>query len=344
MLPIQKAAHCAIAQDKGMKVAIIGTGRMGSLHASLLRQMTDVDQLLLVDQDLATARRAATTVGGVALDDPRAALDVADAAIVATHPDSHAEFVQAAVERGRPVLCEKPLAPDVSQATTLARRVERSGIPVQVGLHRRFDPGLVAARSLIEHGSLGRLQLIRLEGTEPGLPPSELTNIFRNTAVHDFDLVRWLSGDEVTSVFAAGARREGGSFDPKLDPDTIVVTLQLSRGTLGVVSVSRLSPLGYDVRAELLGSTDHVSIGWTDRSPIHAVERPGEPLRPDAWRTWQQRFEDAYRAELTAFLEVAAGRRSVPVTMQDAIAAQRIGEAARRSMEAGLPVALEAGR
>ena len=327
-----------------MRVAIIGLGRMGSLHAGLLRQMTDVDELFLADQDLAVARTAAATLGGVALGDPFAALDAADAAIIATHPNSHAKLVMAAVERGRPVMCEKPLAADVAQATTLARRVQGSGIPVQVGFHRRFDPGLVAARSLIEEGSLGRLQLIRLEGTEPGLPPSNLTNIFRNTAVHDFDLVRWLSGEEVTSVFAAGARREGGTFDPNLDPDTIVVTLRLISGALGVVSVSRLSPLGYDVRAEVLGSMDHVSVGWTDRSPIHAVERLSNTLRPDAWKTWQERFEDAYRAELTAFLAVAAGRRSVPVTMQDAIEAQRIGEAARRSMEAGVPIGLDAGR
>jgi len=327
-----------------MRVAIIGLGRMGTLHASLLREMAEVDQLIFVDQDLATARRAAATIGGVAVGDPLAALDAADAVIVATHPDSHAALVTAAVERGRPVMCEKPLAPDVAQATALARRVGESGIPVQVGFHRRFDPSLVAARSLIEDGSVGRLQLIRLEVTEPELPPSSLTNLFRNTAVHDFDLVRWLSEDEVTSVFAAGARREGGSFDPSLDPDTIIVVLKLRSGALGVVSVSRLSPLGYDVRAEVLGSADHVSVGWTDRSPIHAVERLANTLRPDAWKTWQERFEDAYRAELTAFLAVAAGRRAVPVTMQDAIEAQRIGEAARRSMEAGLPIAVDAGQ
>ena len=316
---------------------------MGSLHARLLSEATGVDSLIFADRDVARAHQAAADFDGLALSDPLVALDAADAVIVATAPDSHAELVTAAIERGRPVMCEKPLAPSVAQAMTLAQRVEEAGVPVQVGFHRRFDPDLLAARSLIEEGRVGQLHLLRLMGTEPILPSSILTNLFRNTAVHDFDLVRWLSGDEITSVFAEAASRHGGPFDPRLDPDTITVTLKLRSGALGLISISRLSPLGYDVRAEVLGSKDHVSIGWTARSPIHALETSGMPLQPGIWKTWQDRFVDAYRAELGAFLAVAAGQRPVPVTVHDAVAAQQIAEAARRSAETGLPISMDHG-
>ena len=193
----------------------------------------------------------------------------------------------------------------------------------------------------MEEGEIGRLQLLRLTGTEPILPASNLTNIFRNTAIHDFDLVRWLSGDEVTSVFAEGASRDGGRLDPTQDPDTIIAILRLRSGALAVVSVSRLSPLGYDVRTELLGSMNHVSVGWTDRSPVQSLDGSRSTFHGDIWKTWQERFEDAYRAELSAFIAVAGGKRAVPVGVHDAVEAQRLAEAARRSVEKGVPVTLD---
>lgn len=325
-----------------MKVAVIGVGRMGLLHARLLRDLPAVDALILSDLDVGRAQAAAALLGGEVLSDPLEALERAEAAIIATPPGTHGGLVTAAVERGRPALCEKPLAEDLSSAVALAARVESAGVPVQVGFHRRFDPGYVAARALVEDGAIGRLQLVRLHGTEPVAPRSNRTNMFRNTAIHDFDLVRWLSGTEVASVYVEGSHRQGGDFDTRLDPDTIAVTLRLVDGVLAVITESRLSPLGYDVRAELVGSGDHIVVGNTARTPVRSVEPGAGPLPPDAWRTWQARFEDAYRAELEAFLQAAGGTRPVRVTVHDGVEAQRISEAARTSLETGQRVPVHA--
>ena len=244
-----------------MKVAVFGVGRMGLLHAKLLREMPEIDTLLVTDLDPQRARAVRREVDAEVVANPIVALERADAAIIATPPDTHAELAKAAVDRRRPDLCEKPLAADLRGAIDVADYVQSTGVPVQVGLQRRFDPAYAAARALVASGSLGRLHLMRLHGTEPTTPRSHRTTLFRNTAIHDFDLIRWLSGTEVESVYVEGSDREQGPFDRGLDPDTIVVTVRLCDGSLGSVTITRLSPHGYDVRAKLVGSLDHIVVG-----------------------------------------------------------------------------------
>lgn len=326
---------------KSVKVAVIGVGRIGFLHATLLRQMPEVEQLYVADLDRARASAAARELEVDEVADPVEAIERSDRVIVATPPDSHATLVAAAVHRERPVLCEKPLASDAAEAADLAADVESTGVPVMVGFQRRFDPVMTVARQLVTSGNLGVIQLIRLESTEPTMGRSNKTNLLRNTAIHDFDLVRWLSGCEAISVHAVGSDRDRGIFDPSRDPDSVVVTIRLTDGSLCSISTSRLSPHGYDVRAELLGSLDHVAAGWTERTPVRSLETGIENGLPKAWQSWQERFEEAFRRELRAF--VAADQdeaKAVAATVRDGVAAQRIAEAARRSLTGGQTVFL----
>lgn len=320
-----------------MKVAVIGVGRMGILHARLLAAMPDVE-LVVSDTDGGQANAVGKELGVAAVTDPVMALGLADAAVIATPPDSHASLVSAALERRRPVLCEKPLATSLPEAIRVASEVRSSGVAVQMGFQRRFDPGHVAARQLVAAGRLGRLQLIRLERTEPVAARSPKTDLLRNTAIHDFDIVRWLSGLDVLNVYADGSQRDG-QFDRAVDPDSVVITMRLSDGSLASLTVSRLSPYGYDVRAELLGSDDHVLVGWDDRTPVRRIDATqGPPER--RWQNWHDRFHDAYRAELEAFLRAAHGREPVSVTVDDGVAAQRVAEAAGRSLRERRPIDL----
>ncbi len=234
-----------------------------------------------------------------------------------------------------------PLAENLAAAIELADYVDGAGVLVKVGFQRRFDYGYRAARAAVIEGRLGRLYLMRLQVTEPGRPPSPKTNLFRNTAIHDFDLVRWLSGEEVLSVYVDGADRDRHVFDPRFDPDTIVASLRLTGGVLAAVTVTRLSPLGYDVRAELVGSHDHIAVGCSERTPVRSVERNSRPIGSERWSSWQVRFEEAYRNEVTGFLEAVAGGADSGAGVRDAVEAHRIAEAARRSLEQGLPVTLE---
>jgi myo-inositol 2-dehydrogenase / D-chiro-inositol 1-dehydrogenase len=322
-----------------MKVAVIGVGQMGRLHARHLAATPGVE-LLVVDSDAARAHVVAGELGGTVVVDAPDALDRADAAVIATPPATHAGLLRAGLERRLPMLCEKPIAGTLVETTALAAEVRSSGVAVQVGFQRRFDPPHAKARAMVASGDLGRLALITLARTEPVAPSSPKTNLLRNTAVHDFDLVRWLSGCEVASVFTVGARRVGGTFDPRLDPDTVVVSMRLSDGSLASSTISRLSPIGYDVRAELLGSKEHIVVGWDDRAPVRSLDREPDP-RTGPWPNWQERFEIAYRDEMRAFLAAASGTGEVLVTVDDGLQAERIAEAAAESLRSDQPVDLE---
>jgi myo-inositol 2-dehydrogenase / D-chiro-inositol 1-dehydrogenase len=324
-----------------VRVAVVGAGRMGQLHARLLASAKAVSELVVADADADRAKAVAEGLGAEAAPGPMDALKSADAAVIATPAETHAVLVNAAVGRGCPVLCEKPLAESLAAAIELADYVDGAGVLVKVGFQRRFDYGYRAARAAVIEGRLGRIYLMRLQTTEPGRPPSPKTNLFRNTAIHDFDLVRWLSSEEVLSVYVDGADRDRHVFDPRFDPDTIVASLQLTGGALASVTVTRLSPLGYDVRAELVGSRDHVAVGWSERTPVRSVERNSRPIGSERWNSWQTRFEEAYRGEVTGFLEAVAGGADSGAGVRDAVEAQRIAEAARKSLEQGLPVTLE---
>ena len=323
-----------------MRVAVVGAGRMGQLHARLLASTKAVGKLVIADADVDRAKAVAEVLGAEAVPDPMDAFESVDAAVIATPAKAHAVLVKAAVRRGCPVLCEKPLADTLDAEIELADHVDGTGVLVRVGFQRRFDHGFQAARAAVTENRLGKLYLMRFQVTEPGLAPSPKTNLIRNTAIHDFDLVRWLSGEEVLSVYADGAHRDKRVFDPGLDPDTIVASLRLTGGVLAAVTVSRMSPLGYDVRAELVGSRDHVAVGWSDRTPVRSVERHPAAPSSERWRSWETRFEEAYRGELSAFLEAVAGGADCGAGVRDAVEAHRIADAARMSLEQGLPVTL----
>ncbi len=324
-----------------MKVVVVGVGRMGQVHARLLAHASGVSELVVTDADVEQAKTVAQDIGARAVGDAMDAFKSADAVVVATPPATHAMYVKAAVARGCPVLCEKPLADNLTVATELADYVEAAGVLVKVGFHRRFDHGYRAARTAVLESRLGQLYLMRLEVTEPGLPPSPKTNLLRNTAIHDFDAVRWLSGEEVVSVYADGAQRSGQPYDPRLDPDTVVVSLRLTGDILAAITVSRMSPLGYDVRAELVGSRDHVALGWTDRTPIRSVEPNCPAISGGRWRSWQERFEEAYRSQLGEFLGAVTGNAGSGAGVRDAVEAHRIADAARTSLQQELPVTLQ---
>jgi myo-inositol 2-dehydrogenase/D-chiro-inositol 1-dehydrogenase len=322
-----------------VKVALIGAGAAGEGHARVLAEA--VDGLVIYDENLLRAHDLARQLGGVVAKDAFDALARVDAVVIATPAESHAALVWAAVDRSRPVLCEKPLATSVAEAVQLAEHATRRGVLVEVGFQRRFDAEYVAAQRAIRHGCIGRLHLLRVHSAERGRAPSPKTNLLQNTAIHDFDVVRWLSGDEVVSVYVEGSDRSTTVFDPRLDPDTIVATMRLARGALAVATVTRLSTRGYDVRTEVLGDRDCVSIGWSDRTPVRSLELGWAGSTAVPWDSWRTRFAPAFREEVTAFLAAVDGAAPRGASVADAVAAQRIAEAARRSMQQGGPVRLE---
>lgn len=327
-----------------MRIALLGAGRIGELHGRLVAAQPGIDEVVVADVDAGRAQAAAKAIGGSVAGSVQEALGRADAALIAASTDAHAGLVRAAVERGLPTFVEKPLAFDLAETVELVDLVERTGVPVQVGFQRRFDPAYLEARRLVESGELGTVYLVRLIAHDHEPPPEAYLpvsgGLFRDSSIHDFDALRWLTGLEVDEVYAAGSVRGFPIFARYDDIDTGAVILRLSDGTLGVLSQTRHDPRGYDIRMEVVGSKDSVAVGLAGRTPLRSLEADGPAFPGPAWTTFLTRFETAYRNELLAFLRLARGEIASPCTARDALQAMRIAVAAGRSLAEHRPVQL----
>jgi myo-inositol 2-dehydrogenase/D-chiro-inositol 1-dehydrogenase len=324
-----------------MKIALLGAGRIGQLHARLLTEIGGLD-LLVADVDGGRAEAVARQVGATAAATIEAALDRAEVVVIAAATDAHAPLIRAGADRRLPVFCEKPIALELDETREVVEHAERAGIPLQIGFQRRFDPAYREARRLVATGALGTLYLVRLAGHDPA-PPHEAYipvsgGLFRDFSIHDFDVIRWLVGAEVEEVYADGGVRGFEVFRKYGDVDTAVATLRLGDGTLAVLDVTRHDPLGYDIRTEVFGSKDSVAVGLGPRTPIRSVEPGVPPPAGPAWQNFLERFEDAYRAELVEFVRVARGQAPSPCTGRDGLAALEIAVAATRALREHRPV------
>jgi len=327
-----------------VRIALLGAGRIGRLHARVLAAQTEVSEIIVADVVPGRARELAAECNGRAVESVEEALDDADAVVIATPTDVHATLVRAAVERGLPTFCEKPLAFDLGETADLVGRVERAGVPLQVGFQRRFDPAYREARRLVEAGELGIVYLVRLIAHDHEPPPDAYIptsgGLFRDSSIHDFDALRWVTGQEVVEVYATGSVRAFDAFARHGDVDTGAAILRLGDGTLGVLGQTRHDPRGYDVRMEIVGSRDSVTVGLGPRTPIRSLEPDAATAPGAAWTSFLDRFEVAYTEEVRAFVQVARGAIRSPCTAHDALEAMRISVAATQSLANGRPVCI----
>jgi len=328
-----------------MRIGLIGTGRIGTLHAEILAGLSGVQSVTVTDLDSKRAEAFATTYGHGLASNVDDLLGLVDAVIITAATSAHAELIGRSVKAGLPVFCEKPIALDLESTQLIVSQVEESGAVVQMGFQRRFDPGYTRAQEMVASGALGTLYVVRMAGHDPEPPHEEYIpvsgGLFRDFSVHDFDALRFVTGQEVVEVYADGSVIAFPVFEKYGDIDTGVLTLRLESGALGILSVTRHDPLGYDIRMELFGSRDSVVVGWDDRMPLRSLE-PGMPAPPGpAYTRFQDRFLLAYQRELAAFLDVARGERANPCTPQDALEALAIAVAADLSRAEHRPVRVE---
>lgn len=328
-----------------MRIGLVGAGRIGAFHAATLSRLPRVRSVIVADADQARAREVAARLGLEAAGSPAELFSAGiGALVVATATAFHPEFIIRGVEAGVPVFCEKPVAADIAGTLDVIKAASGSGVPVQIGFQRRFDRGYAAARGAVHSGALGWVHTARATTLDAAPPPAAYIptsgGFFRDCAVHDFDAIRWVTGREVTEVYAIGANRGEDFFREAGDVDTVTALLTLDDGTLATVSNSRYNAAGYDVRLELLGSADSLGVGLEDRLPMRSAEPgAGFPAGP-AYRDFLDRFGAAYRAELAAFAELASGGGESPCTMNDALEAFYIAEACELSRHRHEPVTL----
>ncbi|MET9390947.1 Gfo/Idh/MocA family oxidoreductase [Streptomyces sp. NPDC006624] len=328
-----------------MRIGVIGTGRIGTIHANTLSRHRDVGSLILTDADPSRAQDLAHRLGETAAPGVEEIFRWGvDAVVITTATSAHAELIGRAARSGLPVFCEKPIALDLPGSLAAIAEVESAGTVLQMGFQRRFDAGYAGAREAVRSGRLGRLHTVRALTSDQSPPPAAWLplsgGLYRDTLIHDFDVLRWVTGREVTDVYAAGSDAGPAMFREAGDVDTGAALLTLDDGTLATVTGARMNGAGYDVRMELAGERDQIAVGLDDRTPIASTEPTGPPAADKPWTGFLERFGPAYEAELNAFVEVVRGERANPCDGREALQALRIAEACELSRRERRPVRL----
>ena len=314
-----------------MKIAIFGAGRIGPLHARTLLEHEAVEGISITDIVPGRAAEVAQELGLTAVDDPDVALAEADAVVITASTDDHPPLIQAALAHGLPIFCEKPLASSLAGSISLMAEIEASESPFQLGFQRRFDPAYVEARRLIAEGAMGMLHMLSLRSHDPEPASEEFIassgGMFSDLSIHDLDILRFLTATEVDEVYCQGTARGFPVYEKYADYATAVATMKLVDGTPVVLSWTRQDPLGHDVRTEIFGTLDSVSIGVGPRMPLRSLEPGVPPPAGPPWHIFLDRWDDAYHDEMLAFVDVAMGERPSPCSARDGVEALRIAEA-----------------
>ena len=328
-----------------LRIGLAGLGRIGRIHAANLAwRCPSVELAAVTDADPGAAARAGAELGVPVAPDFDALLSAVDSVVVATPTGTHAELVTRAARAGKAVFCEKPVSLDRRATVDTLAAVAAAGVPFQVGFHRRFDPDWAAATERIRAGELGQVYLFRtslrdLQAPDPAFLASS-GGFFLDVSIHDLDIARWMVG-EVVEVYATGAALSDPRFAEVGDIDTALVTLRFASGALGVIDNSRSAGYGYECSTEVVGSAATVRID--NRPPRHyrwltpGADTTGIP------RDFQERYPEAYQAELEGFARAVLTGQPVAVGGADALAAYDLAVAADRSWRTGLPVRVNGG-
>lgn len=328
-----------------LDLAIFGAGRIGQVHALNAAALPSVRVRYLVDPVPTPDRDAlATRLGAEIVEADAAFTDPTIAGIViASSTDTHAALLERAADTGKAVFCEKPVSLDFATVERVTARVEASGIRCLLGFQRRYDPDFRAVRDRIASGAAGNLEHVVMHTRDPAPPPRAYVErsggMFRDQAIHDFDMARYLLGEEIRTVYAVGACLIDPEIGAAGDIDTAMITLTSASGRFVQMVNCRRAPFGYDQRLEALCA----------REVLYVENRPATTLRigdATGFRTappmnyFIERFASAYRAEMTAFAALLETGEPPLAGIRDGLEAQRIAEAAIVSMRTATPVTL----
>ena len=333
--------HTLLNPSAPIRFAILGAGRMGLEHGHALMGLPEAQVVAVADPlPEAAARVARLTRAGAVYADPHDAIrdPQVQAVIIVTPTSTHAALIGAAARAGKAIFCEKPVASDLAETEQVMRVVQECGVPFQIGFQRRYDAGFAQARQRILAGELGTIEQFSATGRDPAPPPLAYLalsgGIFVDQAIHDLDMARFLVG-EVEEVLAIGDARVDPAIAGLGDADTTTVLLRFVNGAQGVVQNSRRAVYGYDVRTEVFGSGGKFVLDATPRTPLLSYT---QGVSMDHYQFFMDRFKDAYRAEIGAFVaSLRAGTAPQPGPF-DATESLRLALACTRSLKEGRAV------
>ncbi len=328
---------------KPVTFGIIGAGRIGKLHADNLLSRVDGARLKAItdpflDEDWAASRNIPLTGKDhrILLDDPEI-----DAILIGSPSAEHAQQMIECAEAGKHIFCEKPIALDPEIIRNALAEVDKSGVKLQVGFNRRFDPNFAAVQQQVASGALGDPHIIRITSRDPAPPPAEYVagsgGMFLDMTIHDFDMARFLSSSEVTEVHAYGAVLVDPEIGKAGDIDTAVISLKFANGALGIIENSRKAVYGYDQRVEVFGAKGTAMADNNTPTSMIVLNESGT-IRDKPLYFFLERYKTAFVTEMQSFVDAIREDKPTLVSGKDGLVPVLIAMAAKESLKTGKPV------
>ena len=334
--------------ERKLRIGIIGAGRIGRVHAeSLAFRIPEATPVVIADINGDAARQVAERCGipCVAKDSEEILNDSGvDAVLICSPTETHANLIVEAARAGKHIFCEKPIDHSLSKIDLALQEVKRSGVKLQVGFNRRFDANFVRVRRAVTQDEIGTPHLMHIISRDPAPPPISYIKtsggIFLDMTIHDFDIARFLVGDEIESIYVTGAVRVDPEIGRAGDLDTVLIVLQFKNGVIATIDNSRKAVYGYDQRVEILGSKG--AIATENRYPNQAILSTGTAIQRDLpLNFFMERYTESFVSELKAFVQAVAENKPVPVNGTDGRTAVVMALAARKSFDERRPVRLK---
>jgi myo-inositol 2-dehydrogenase / D-chiro-inositol 1-dehydrogenase len=328
-----------------LRIGLLGAGRIGKVHAGAVASTAGATLVAVADVIPAAAKAVADLAGARVgtIDDIITADDI-DAVLITTPTDMHSDLIERAAKAGKKIFCEKPIDLDVVRVRKCLKVVERTNAVLMVGFNRRFDPHFAEVKRRIESGSIGSVEMVQIVSRDPGPPPADYIKrsggLFRDMTIHDFDMARFLLGEEPLTVSATASVL----VDPKIgklgDVDSAAIVLQTASGRIAMISNSRRATYGYDQRVEVHGSKGMVRADNPVTTTVESANANG--FTSDPLHTFfMTRYTEAYAAEIAAFVAAATGGAPASPSGEDGLRALVLAEAALRSAASGRVVRVE---
>lgn len=331
-----------------LNIGIIGAGRIGKVHAeSITNHVKDAQVAAIADPFMNEATKSWAEGLGIPkiLKDYHEILNDAsiDAVLICSSTDTHADISIEAIHAGKHVFCEKPISQDLSKIKEVMEALKGSNVKFQVGFNRRFDHNFEAVRAAVNEGKIGDVHIVKITSRDPDAPPIEYVRVsggmFLDMTIHDFDMVRYLSGSDVEEVYANGTCLVNPAIRNEGDVDTAIITMKLSNGALAVIDNSRKADYGYDQRAEVFGSLGQVAV-TNDANSTAVISTKAGVTGEKPLYFFLERYMASFSKEVSLFVQACLNNTDVPVDINDGLQPVLIAKAAKKSLDEGRPVKL----
>ena len=327
-----------------IRVAVLGAGRIGKIHAGNVAKNPNCKLVAVADPIGDAAEKLAHSLGAEAAKDSTATAERKDidAIVIGTPTDTHIDLLLEGARSGKAVLCEKPIDLDIKRADAAVAEVEKLKAKVMIAFNRRFDPSFAALKKAVVAGAIGEVHQVVITSRDPGPPPLSYIatsgGIFRDMTIHDFDMARFLLGEEPVEALASASCMVDPAIGKAGDFDTLMVILKTASGKQCHISNSRQAVYGYDQRAEVFGTKGMLLNDNMRATTLRSYTAQHTEAREPLLDFFLERYEAAYRNELDAFIDAVTAGKPMPVTARDGRQALRLADAALESAQTGKAV------